>query len=522
MSPPLATTPNRQEGSPPHDSGYPSADQDHTARTRVISLVTVPAAVTALLSTAAAWVAAGDAPTWARIAAPSLALAGIAGVVFVAGRSAADLIADRDQHQSPLTTFAPEPPAEDVSASPPRQGQDALRAGFANLAHRLQTLIHQAIHRLDQLERQVEDPDLLESFFKLDHLITRMLRQAESLAVLGGEPLQRQANHPVHVHGLQRSALSETEHYQRVTIAQVPEGVAVRGHVLGEIIHLLAELLENATTFSSPHAAKVRIGAETVPSGLSLWVEDRGLGIEDQQRQRLNELIADPGAVDLGELLSDGRIGLATVAEIAHRHGIRVRLDNNIFGGTLAWVVLPHTLLDAPASHPVPSAPAPPRAEAPVSGAEASHDHGLVAAEPDRTAEIVPTPIQGNGTAHEPRSATTGHHPTGWDALSPPDESTPIWPEEAAPDTSQQAAEPTSPTPAQGDQRAPKHARPPLPKRTKGQLPPELYRRPTHTDHNAEANPDLMGAFWGGELEPRADDSSAAFNPPHDDIPKER
>jgi hypothetical protein len=122
------------------------------------------------------------------------------------------------------------------------------------------------------------------------------------------------------------------------------EGV-LRGAAVTDVIHLIAELVENATKFSAPHTTAL-LRAQHVAAGLAIEVEDRGLGLVPSDQQRMNTLLADPTRTDVDELLRDGRIGLFVVATLARRHGIRVQLQNNIYGGTQAAVVLPKALLD--------------------------------------------------------------------------------------------------------------------------------------------------------------------------------
>src|SRR5262249_2085894 len=144
---------------------------------------------------------------------------------------------------------------------------------FVNLARRLQSLSHRAIQGLDELENQVEDPDLLKGLFKVDHLSTRMRRQAESLAVIGGAASRRQWSRPVTVYEVLRSAIAEVEHYNRVKVVPPIEGT-LHGKAVADVIHLLAELVENATKFSPPHT-QIFLRAEFVTAGLAIEVEDR-------------------------------------------------------------------------------------------------------------------------------------------------------------------------------------------------------------------------------------------------------
>lgn len=214
---------------------------------------------------------------------------------------------------------------------------------FVNLARRLQSLVHREIQLLDELENQVEDPDLLKGLFHVDHLSTRIRRHAENLAVLGGAMSRRQWSRPVSMTEVLRSAIAEVEQYSRVKLVPPIDG-DVRGHAVADTIHLLAELVENATVFSAPHT-QVLLRASRVAAGVAVEVEDRGLGMPGDEQRRMNALLADPDQVNVASLLQDGRIGLYVVATLARRHGIAVRLQPNIYGGTQAVLVLPATLL---------------------------------------------------------------------------------------------------------------------------------------------------------------------------------
>ncbi|AVV45798.1 ATP-binding protein [Streptomyces sp. P3] len=214
---------------------------------------------------------------------------------------------------------------------------------FVNLARRLQSLVHREISILDELENEIEDPDLLKGLFHVDHLATRIRRHAENLAVLGGAVSRRQWSNPVPMTEVLRSAIAEVEQYARVKLVPPVEG-ELRGHAVADVIHLLAELVENATVFSAPHT-QVLLRANLVTSGLAVEVEDRGLGLPVEEQSRMNALLADPDQVNVGRLLADGRIGLFVVSQLARRHGIRVRLQSNIYGGVQAVLVVPQALL---------------------------------------------------------------------------------------------------------------------------------------------------------------------------------
>ncbi|MFD8305422.1 ATP-binding protein [Streptomyces sp. NPDC059690] len=214
---------------------------------------------------------------------------------------------------------------------------------FVNLARRLQSLVHREISILDELENEIEDPDLLKGLFHVDHLATRIRRHAENLAVLGGAVSRRQWSHPVPMTEVLRSAIAEVEQYSRVKLVPPIDGT-LRGHAVADVIHLLAELVENASVFSAPHT-QVLLRATLVTSGLAVEVEDRGLGMPVAEQKKMNALLADPDQVNVASLLADGRIGLFVVSQLARRHGINVRLQTNIYGGVQAVLVVPQGLL---------------------------------------------------------------------------------------------------------------------------------------------------------------------------------
>ena len=252
-----------------------------------------------------------------------------------------------------VVTRAPEPaplwarPGEGHVVVSDDPGQ--RREVFVKLARRLQSLINRAIKRIDELEQENEDPELLNGLYEIDHLFTLARRQGENLAVLGGEAPQRRSTRPVSVYSVLLAAVSEAEHYRQIAIVPV-EDVEIHGHAVAEIIHLLAELLENATRFTSPDGPKVEVRAQKVTAGLAIEVLDRGLGMSYEDLERINHLLDGSTRIDISELLEDGRIGLAVVRELARRHDIRVRLQSNIFGGIAAAVVIPPQLLSEPES----------------------------------------------------------------------------------------------------------------------------------------------------------------------------
>ncbi|WKE68589.1 sensor histidine kinase KdpD [Streptomyces sp. WP-1] len=268
---------------------------------------------------------------------------------------------------------------------------------FVNLARRLQSLVHREISILDDLEHEIEDPDLLKGLFHVDHLATRIRRHAENLAVLGGAVSRRQWSNPVSMTEVLRSAIAEVEQYSRVKLVPPIDG-ELRGHAVADVIHLLAELIENATVFSAP-GTQVLLRAGLVTSGLAVEVEDRGLGMPVGEQNRMNALLADPDQVNVASLLADGRIGLYVVSQLARRHGIGVRLQSNIYGGVQAVLVVPEALLGTPQAECAPETtalpPAQPRVEPPAPVWQAQQ------AQPVRPAPVpAPAPMSPSPAAH--------------------------------------------------------------------------------------------------------------------------
>ncbi|MEU4702263.1 sensor histidine kinase [Nonomuraea dietziae] len=223
-------------------------------------------------------------------------------------------------------------------------GEAKLRAGvgqvFRNLARRSQTLLHRQRIQLDGMQRTATDPQALDDLFRLDHLTTRMRRHAEGLIILSGAVPGRGWRKPVPLHDVVRGASAEVEDYTRVSVSPMPEH-SLAGPVVGDVIHLIAELIENATVFSPPHTA-VTVRGELAAHGFAIEVEDRGLGLSEEELADLNERLANPPEFDLAD--SD-RLGLFVVARLAARHDIRVTLRGSPYGGTTAIVLIPGELV---------------------------------------------------------------------------------------------------------------------------------------------------------------------------------
>ncbi|MBD3143104.1 nitrate- and nitrite sensing domain-containing protein [Microbispora bryophytorum] len=223
-------------------------------------------------------------------------------------------------------------------------GQAELRKGvnkvFLNLARRSQSLLQRQLGMLDGLEKEITDPDLLERLFGVDHLTTRMRRHSEGLIILSGAVPGRGWRNPVRLYDVARAATEEVEDYLRVDV-NMPHGYSLAGGSVTDVVHLLAELIENATVFSPPQT-RVQVRGELVARGFAIEVEDRGLGIPSEELAHINARLADPPEFDLAD--SD-RLGLFVVGLLARRHNIRVSLRTSPYGGTSAVLLLPQEIV---------------------------------------------------------------------------------------------------------------------------------------------------------------------------------
>ncbi|MEU8928147.1 nitrate- and nitrite sensing domain-containing protein [Kitasatospora sp. NPDC048545] len=213
-----------------------------------------------------------------------------------------------------------------------------VNAIFTNLSRRSQGLIQRQLALITDLENNEADPDQLENLFKLDHLATRMRRNGENLLVLAGEEAGRRWNTPVPLVDVLRAAASEVEQYERVELSGIPE-VDVVGAAVTDLVHLLAELLENATSFSSPQT-RVLVNATRLPDGRVLVeIHDKGIGLTAEDFAEINEKLAEPPTVDA---TISRRMGLFVVGRLSQRHDIRVQLrPSGESAGTTSLVMLP-------------------------------------------------------------------------------------------------------------------------------------------------------------------------------------
>jgi methyl-accepting chemotaxis protein len=212
---------------------------------------------------------------------------------------------------------------------------------FVNLARRSQILVDRLIGHLDRLERGEEDPDRLAELFQLDHLATRMRRNDENLLVLAGADSTRVQREPASLVDVLRAAQSEVEHYTRIEFGVVDRDIEIAAHAVNDLVHLVAELFDNATAFSPPDSV-VTVEARRVGDRCVLYVEDQGLGLSNEQLTEINERLATPPLVDVAV---SRMMGLVVVSRLAARHRVKVELRRRAEGGTVADVTLPASLL---------------------------------------------------------------------------------------------------------------------------------------------------------------------------------
>ncbi|MFJ6165277.1 nitrate- and nitrite sensing domain-containing protein [Micromonospora orduensis] len=228
--------------------------------------------------------------------------------------------------------------------------QAALRtsvsAMFLNLARRSQTLVDRMIGELDAIERGEEDPKRLAQLFELDHLATRMRRNDENLLVLAGADSAVPRRDDALVVDVLRAAQSEVELYNRIEFGTVDTDISVAAHAVNDVVRLVAELLDNATRFSPPNTTVVADGRR-IRDYVLIQIEDRGLGLTDDQLDSLNRRLAAPPSVDVAAFRL---MGLAVVSRLASRYGIRVELRRNVEGGTVAQVTLPAATVVLPSN----------------------------------------------------------------------------------------------------------------------------------------------------------------------------
>ncbi|MFD0339489.1 nitrate- and nitrite sensing domain-containing protein [Streptomyces sp. NPDC127117] len=278
------------------------------------------------------------------------------------------------------------------------------------IARRTQQLIGQQLKKLDELERKHEDPEVLDGLFDLDHLTARLRRYEENLVILAGGSPHRRWRKPVPLLDVMRSAQGEVQDYRRVVL-DLDGSPWLSERAVGPVSHVLAELIENALSFSRP-PSPVEVRAAKVSRGLAIEVEDRGLGMEEDQLAAANDLMVRPPRMDVLAHSDDIRLGLYVIARLADQHGLRVEFRSSAYGGTRVVLLVPDELTvpeprTGPVGVPAPAAAAPVAPVAPAAPSAPAADGAL------------PTRVQGQAlagvtalhTAGAPYATTEQPHP---------------------------------------------------------------------------------------------------------------
>ncbi len=364
------------------------------------------------------------------------------------------------------------------------QIRQSVSSMFVNLGRRNQNLLNRTLNFIAQLEESERDPESLDNLFRLDHLVTRMRRNAESLLVLAGHDATRTWSQPVDVGDIVRGALSEIEAYDRIDITNL-EPVEVRGNTAADISHMLAELMENATTFSPPSAAVSVIG-KYVHDGYLLCVTDNGIGMTDKEMTDANRRLLNADKFDLSPMMV---LGLFVVSRLALRYGIQVQLTESPAEGITAKVKLPISLLEG-----ADLADRLPPAEGTESDGSPVTEPSLGAApfvEPTPITTAPSTPVPVASTVPAPVQATTIQAPAPAPAIQP---------------VATVAAAATAPTAGSGaDARPIADADADLPRRRRGANMPDTGPSATPTgvesapvERSPQAVRSALSAFQGG------------------------
>jgi signal transduction histidine kinase len=319
---------------------------------------------------------------------------------------------------------------QEVTVAVAQEQSELLQKGigdlYVNLARRNQSLLDRQISRLDEMEGRVDDPRELSSLFELDHLATRMRRNAESLLVLSGAEQPRQWGSAIPVIDVVRAAAAEIADFARVTYFGFEDEIAVAGNAVADVTHLIAELLENAAAFSPP-TSPVVVAGRRVERRFVITVTDEGIGMEDERVASANALLARPPAPGLA---LSRTLGLYVVAHLASRYGIHVQLRKAPGSGITAVIALPAAVLARPdAPNPTHAGPTPtPAVEAPAEPmVQAESAEPRSAPQPSPSHPSVTTPIAAAAapattapTAAPTPPPITWSHPSGSPTAPPP------------------------------------------------------------------------------------------------------
>jgi signal transduction histidine kinase len=322
-----------------------------------------------------------------------------------------------------------------------------VNAMFVNLSRRSQSLIERQLRLIEDLEQSEQDSGRLDSLFKLDHLATRMRRNCENLLVLGGQEQARRWNKPVPLVDIVRASLSEVEQYERITL-RIQDDVSVAGRSVNDLVHLVAELVENSTTFSPEHTKVAVSGHLLSGGGAMLQISDSGVGMSPEELEEANWRLANPPTIDVSV---SRRMGLFVVGRLAQRHGIRVELRAALSGGLTAFVILaPNTIMQENGTvrpQRIDSLPGPSLDRAPVQSPIVRGE--ITRPERDRPAPVPDTPrepVRSHGTPLPKRKpAPTSPPGRGSGSTAPSRSSRP----QGVPPSVRSAGPPPSPPPEQ-------------------------------------------------------------------------
>ncbi len=224
--------------------------------------------------------------------------------------------------------------------------RNSFNAVFVNLSRRSQSLIERLVRMIDSLEQNEDNPERLSNLFAMDHLVTRMRRNSENLLLLAGHEANRKWSDPVSLADVARAAVSEIEQYNRVTL-KIQPGIAVIGLAVSDLVHLLAEVIENATIFSSKDTSVQVAAQELTSGGVLIEVSDSGVGVPEARLAEMNWRLDNPPVMDVSV---SRHMGLFAVARLAERHGVRVRLRPRTSHGLTALIWLPDSVTEREAS----------------------------------------------------------------------------------------------------------------------------------------------------------------------------
>ncbi|MFC7309720.1 nitrate- and nitrite sensing domain-containing protein [Streptomyces monticola] len=392
---------------------------------------------------------------------------------------------------------------------------------YVSLARRSQVLLHRQLELLDTMERRTENPTDLEDLFRLDHLTTRMRRHAESLLILSGSAPGRAWRNPVPLIDAVRAGIAETADIDRVQLHEIPD-LRLAGTAVADLVHLVAELAENAAQFSPPHTPVV-VRGEEVGAGAVLEFEDRGLGMGDEALAAANEKIR---ATDI-DLLDSRQLGLFVVNRLAERQRVDVTLRRSVYGGITAVVFIPKELLEAPhpGLRPLPEpeseaapeappkpqlAPAPEPTPEPEAGPEQPHPYPEPTELPRRARHAAPQRTQEENRPPLPTEPPAQRTPEPQPAPTPDPTPAPSPVPDRTPDPGPVPTPTPTPTPEDGLPRRVRQASiaPELRKPDDGEETPEPAKAPVR--RSPEAARATMASLRSGRRR-----ASAARDEPH-------